>query len=118
MYINYLFSLLFLLTVSSIYGNDNGGALSGVVTDAISSQPLQGVSVSIPDLKIATLTDKEGRYNFNSVPNGTLTFLFSNVGFHWKAWIVTVRGVTRKDFSLHPSVVENDKVPVTGYPLP
>jgi len=114
MYINYLFSLLFLLTVSSIYGNDNGGALSGVVTDAISSQPLQGVSVSIPDLKIATLTDKEGRYHFKSVPNGTFTLLISHVGYQSKAVNVTVRGVTRQDFSLHTSVVENEHVTVTG----
>jgi uncharacterized protein (TIGR02145 family) len=46
------------------------GELSGTVTDAITSQPLENATVIITQLNDTTLTDSEGKYSFkNLVPS-------------------------------------------------
>ncbi|MFT4095029.1 MAG: TonB-dependent receptor [Niabella sp.] len=96
------------------HATDDKGKLSGTVTDAASQAPLAGATVSIPDLKISTITDVNGTYFFSSLPGGRLTIQVSFVGYRSKVETVSISGNTIKNFSLLSSVVENENVTVTG----
>lgn len=110
------FLLLFLLVFTTgilSAGNERAG-LSGVVTDKASGAPLAGATISIPDLRLTTVTDANGRYTFSSLPAGRLTVQVSYIGFKSRVETVAIKGSTQQDFALTASVVENENVTVTG----
>ncbi|MCH5721192.1 carboxypeptidase-like regulatory domain-containing protein [Niabella hibiscisoli] len=106
--------MLFLLATHVLLANDEKAGLSGVVTDATTQTSLAGATISIPDLRLTTTTDANGRYEFNALTSGRLTIQVSYVGYKSKVEMVTVQGQTTQNFSLSPSVVENENVTVTG----
>lgn len=114
MYLKYIFCFMSLFAISIVYGNNERGSLSGIITDSATQTPLAGATVSIPDLKVSTITDTQGSYNFKSLPNGTFTLLISYIGYKSKAISVSIRGASTRNFSLWSSVVENENVTVTG----
>jgi len=114
MQFRYILSILFLLATHVLSANDEKAGLSGVVTDVTSQAPLAGATISIPDLRLTTTTDADGRYEFNALTSGRLTIQISYVGYKSKVEIVTVQGQTIQNFSLSRSVVENENVTVTG----
>ncbi|WP_223713433.1 TonB-dependent receptor [Niabella beijingensis] len=91
-----------------------GGSLKGVVTDALTGQPLPEATISVPDLKLDVTTGKDGSYLIRSLPNGRLVVTVSYVGYKSFVGTVTVKGATVQDFKLAVSVVENEAVVVTG----
>lgn len=88
--------------------------LSGKVTDQINGTPLAGASVIIADLKVGVITDTSGVYRFKSLPPGRHLLEVSYVGYSSFSAYVQVLPETIADFTLSPSVVENDEVVVTG----
>src|SRR6185503_14211402 len=56
------------------------GKISGRVLDA-KGQPLIGVSVAIPVLRIGAATDENGRYTILNVPPGTYDVRFNLLGY-------------------------------------
>jgi iron complex outermembrane receptor protein len=54
--------------------------LSGIVTDG-KNQPLKGVSVYASELHKGAVTDENGKYAFNNLPNGNLKLTFTFIGF-------------------------------------
>ncbi|GAB3427831.1 TonB-dependent receptor [Niabella aquatica] len=97
-----------------LYANEDKAGLSGVVKDAATQAPLAGATVSIPDLKLSTLTDANGIYRFNALSNGRLTVQVSYIGYKSKVETVIISGTSVHDFLLFQSVVENENVTVTG----
>ena len=61
-----LYTLVLLLCASYTYAADI--IFSGSVVDAQTKQPLPGASINIPDLKLTTQTDLQGRFSFNRIP--------------------------------------------------
>lgn len=94
--------------------NDNFGAMSGRVIDSLTSAPLEGATVSIPDLKVSTTTNKDGQYHFNYLPGGRFTVQVSYVGYKSKVTQVYIGQNNTINFSLLASVVEYENVTVTG----
>lgn len=64
-------------------GKSTFGFIQGIVKDD-KKQPVEGVNVAIPSLKMATATRKDGSYNFSSVPYGKYTIIISYIGFDKK----------------------------------
>ncbi|PWA04523.1 TonB-dependent receptor [Flavobacterium psychrotolerans] len=56
-------------------------SISGTVTDS-KSQPIKGVSVFVADLHKGTVTDENGNYTFNNLPNGTVKLSFVFGGYN------------------------------------
>jgi Carboxypeptidase regulatory-like domain/Phosphoesterase family len=68
-------------TTESIGLNEDGG-ISGMVTDAQTSLPLQGVTVTCSGgCSATTSTDSFGNYSFEDVAPGTYSLTFSDGGF-------------------------------------
>ena len=72
---------LSLFFVISIGFTQNSGLISGTITDADSSKFIPNVSVIIDSLKIGTLTNESGYFEFKSVPAGSYQIRFSCIGY-------------------------------------
>ncbi|TGD59643.1 TonB-dependent receptor [Flavobacterium humi] len=62
--------------------------VSGTIT-AANNKPLELVSVAIPELTIETLSDANGKYAINNLPNGNFKLIFTYFGYETQA--VTIR---------------------------
>lgn len=85
-------------------------SISGKVTDE-NSQPLPGVTVRVKNTRLVTLTDKDGRYNFNSPVEGNM-LVFSLLGYAEKEVAIS-GGVI--NVSLLPSQTDLSEVVVVGF---
>ena len=61
--------------------------ITGIVTDALTNDPLPGVTVLLKGAKTAVVTDGNGRYAI-TVPAGNHTLVFSFIGFITKEEMV------------------------------
>jgi outer membrane receptor protein involved in Fe transport len=57
------------------------GKISGVVTDAASGQPLEGVQVRVQGTGLGAATQANGRYFMINVPPGTYTVVAQRIGY-------------------------------------
>ncbi len=57
------------------------GTVQGIVTDAATSLPLQGVSVAVTGMATPALTDVNGQYQIANVPAGTVAVTASKAGY-------------------------------------
>ena len=91
------------------------GAVTGVVTDATSGQPLDGARVSLAGTRISALTASDGRYLLGSAPAGTQTVkvVIFGYGTREREVTVTLGSTLRADFRLEVSGVDLDQ-PVTA----
>jgi hypothetical protein len=62
--------------------------ISGVVGDAMSGTPIEGVLVRIPDIRQHTFTDEDGQFQISRIPLGTHEWSFSAPGY--SAWTETM----------------------------
>jgi iron complex outermembrane receptor protein len=90
------------------------GALSGTVTDKADGKPIIGATVSIPDLKVATQTDVNGKYAFSRVPKGIYLVQISYLGYSSFYQRVDFSKTTQLDVTLKASAIEAGEVVITG----
>ena len=108
-------NFLFAKSTFSVIGFDNNSAINGIVTDAKTNQPLQGAAVTIPDLKLGTVTDSLGRYSLKNLPAGNFLIEVKFEGFKSITKNITLKnGVTVENFKLEESAAEINEVVVTG----
>ncbi|MBR1576051.1 MAG: TonB-dependent receptor [Bacteroidales bacterium] len=86
--------------------------MKGRVTDE-KGQPLELAVVSLNDM-VWTTSDVNGEYVFANLKSGEYTFVVSLLGYDDLSGKVTVRGDTRKDFSLKDLSLELSGVTVTA----
>ena len=79
-----LIKALILLGSLSVYGQNS---LSGKITD-IQNEPLFGVEIYATELHKGTITNKNGEYKLNNLPNGKVKILFSYLGFQTQTKII------------------------------
>src|SRR5262249_40220012 len=99
------------------------GSLSGIVTDAISGQPLSGVKVSLPQSwtyagSPTVTTDQRGHYEISQVPGGLTYWLVTSLSGYLQpcAAPFEVNGATRVDIQLVATSLlleSNSGIPVT-----
>ena len=63
-----IYTLLFILIAVNSFAQNE---LSGKVKDGKDSTALAAVSIYIPDLKLAAITNSDGTYTIKNIPNGT-----------------------------------------------
>jgi iron complex outermembrane recepter protein len=90
------------------------GSLSGTVVEKDKASPLEGASVYIPDLKVGTITDKNGFFKFNSLPSGTYLVEIHYIGYATFYQNVDFTKSPVLDVQLSLSTIEADEVVVTG----
>lgn len=86
--------------------------VSGTVTSAEDNVTMPGVSVFIEGTTEGTITDIDGRYNLNNVPEDA-TLVFSFMGM--KTEKISLEGRTEINVVLEPGAIGMDEVVVIGY---
>src|ERR1051326_8053864 len=92
------------------------GAVAGIVTDAHSSAPLQGVALEVVGTRLGGTTGSDGRYRITGIPAGSYTLVARRIGYASGRRPITVtdNGQATIDFALQASAAMLDQVVVTG----
>src|SRR5208337_1954782 len=118
------FLLIFLVQISTAtfaftFKNDTArtpgtGSLSGVVTDKQDGKPIQGATIVIPDLRMGTNTDVDGKYILNNLPKGVYLIQVSFLGYGTFNQKIDFSKTTSRDVQLQVSSIEAAEIVVTG----
>jgi hypothetical protein len=90
-----------------------GGRIQGVVSNSVTSSPLEDVAVSVVGTALTGSTNALGQYALTAVPPDTYTVRFLKAGYDTlevEGVIVTVGDTVQLDVNLDPSGVEHDGV--------
>lgn len=104
----YLFILLSFLAVN-LYSQIN---VKGTVLSGTDKEPMIGLTVIVKGTTNGTVTDFDGVYNLNDVPEDA-TLVFSMIGF--KSQEIKVAGKTVIDIIMHEDIESLEEVVVVGY---
>ena len=92
----------------------NAQSLSGNVTDSVSHQPLQGVTVYFPRLKSGTITDIKGNYKIAQPPEGAYKVVLRLLGYTTLTKQIIINGDTSLDFAMTVSSTSMKEVIITA----
>src|SRR5438105_2249153 len=107
----YLFIQLFALaSTASIAQNE----LTGKITDSKDSSALAGVTVFIPELKTAGVTDANGLYRIKNLPAGEQLVEIRLLGYASITREVEIKSSTNLNAELTASNIDIPEVVVTG----
>ena len=106
-----LFYATLLLGFTSFVSAQN--KIVGTISDK-DNQPLTGVNISIPEIHKETVSDVDGKYTLNNLPNGTFKILFSSVGFASQKISIAMSGKeVNQNIILEGNIVHMDEVIVS-----
>ncbi|MFT5749354.1 MAG: iron complex outermembrane receptor protein [Ancylomarina sp.] len=117
--IRYILAILLLLPqFTYALGEPKNNKLTGQVTDSDNGMGLPGVSIFIPELQKGTISDTEGNYFIENLPNSKITIQFSFIGYESSINVVYLEnGNTELNISLpFTSVTTQDIVVSGGFP--
>jgi len=99
-----VFAFIVLLVSTAAFAQ-TGATIHGRVTAASDGSPIPGVSVSIDDLRLSTVTDADGRYTLAvTQANGQeVKVTVSLEGFQKRTADVRLSGDVTRDFALRPA---------------
>jgi TonB-dependent receptor len=111
-----LLTLCFTLVTSAFAADSSGGTITGNVSNAGTSNLLEGARIEIPALGRSALTDNTGRYVMSGVPAGTHELVATYIGLDPVRATVTVGGGQRvtRDFDLTTAIYRLEEFKVTG----
>ena len=81
------------------------GRIQGIVTDANTSEPIQGVNISLSPTGASAVTGSDGRYEFANLELGQYTVQGMKTGYetNTKSIVVGEDGVASGDMQLRPA---------------
>ncbi len=113
----YLFILITLSISTTISAINNGGgktSLSGKITDKITGEGIPGVTLYIPDLKIAAISTIDGTYTIGNLPRSKILIQISFIGYKTIVETIDLASMTTNNFEMEASAKEINEVVVTG----
>lgn len=90
--------------------------LTGSVRDSKNNEKLPGVTIYFPEIKTGTLTNEEGEFSLDELPNSKLLIQVSLIGYESVTQQVDLRETAQIDFKLEESITEIREVVITGQP--
>jgi iron complex outermembrane receptor protein len=108
----YILTLFFCILFSASLLAQN--QLSGKIRDEKDNSSLPAVSVYIPDLQLAAITDSSGTYTIRNIPNGTYLLQVTLIGYATQIREINIKESSTADFILKRSSMEFNEVIVTG----
>ncbi len=92
------------------------GTIVGTVTEAMRGQPLPNATVTIPELSLGALADRDGRFRLSDVPVGIHLVSVTLIGYAPATATATVADgeITTLSFALDFSAIAFDEIVVTG----
>src|SRR4051812_21297826 len=95
-----VFAVLFLLAAAVVFGQGST-TIKGRVTASSDGAPLPGVTVSIDELHISTVTDADGRYTLTAPATGRDVKISAVLeGFQRRTLDLRLSGDATRDFAL------------------
>lgn len=110
----WLIALCYLPTSLYAQAKSNSVNINGKVVDAITMEKLVGASVYFPDFKRGSVVDGNGEFNISGVPQGEYIIEISFFGYKSLVEKINTATYKSKTFALTTSIVEQEKVIVTG----
>jgi Outer membrane receptor proteins, mostly Fe transport len=92
----------------------NKVTLTGKVIDAATGAALPGVAIYFPDLKTGTVTDLNGIYRIDNLPNVKVLIHVNYLNFRGVIEDIDLSKITVKNFLLEHTATELNEVVVTG----
>ncbi len=108
-----LWSWMLLLT-NTVFAINTKTSLTGKITDQKTGETLPGVSVYLPDLKTGAVSNQEGIYKINNLPDKIVLIQVNFIGYQTIVEHVDLSKQTVKNFSIQLSVKEMHDLVVTG----
>ena len=105
--------MLILASILLINLNAYSRTISGLVTSDEDGSSLPGVNVMVKDTKLGTVTNINGYYNLDDVPDGRVVLVFASVGFT-TAEIELKANQKQLNVKLQADVRQLNEVIVTG----
>lgn len=106
--------LIVLFSIDGLAQNSKNPKIFGRVTDTSSGLPLAGAYITIDDARKGAVTDASGNYSLTNFPPGHHVIEVSFTGYSTEVIHINIEGTVEKNFSLSPSIIENQQVIVTG----
>ncbi|MEO1628888.1 MAG: DUF3179 domain-containing (seleno)protein, partial [Bacteroidota bacterium] len=93
-------------------------SLSGVITDWNSKEPVDAAHIFLENTTFSTLTDEQGQYRFDKLPEGTYKLVVSHISYRAVSKVVRVSSATTSasdgNFKLFPSTVDLSTIQVSA----
>jgi iron complex outermembrane receptor protein len=102
------------LTFANLDFNPNKTILTGKITDKKTGEPIPGVSIYLPDLKIGDISNADGTYEIDNLPQTKVLVEVSFTGYNLISENIDLSVTTTKDFKMEQSVNELNEIVVTG----
>ncbi|MEP2280456.1 TonB-dependent receptor [Maribacter sp.] len=109
-------TVILLFIFLSAYSQEHFSTISGNVKD-VYGKPLPFASVLIEGLQLGVLTDDNGAYTIDKVPQGRRTIVVSFIGYTTRSKVVEIKNNTEKitlNYTLEENVENLDEVNVNG----
>ena len=117
--IRYILAIVLLLPqFSYALSETKNNKLTGKITDLVDGTAIPGVSIFIPELQQGTVSNTNGEYLIENLPNGKITIQFSFIGYESSInTIFTATENSELNISLaFTSVTTQDVVVSGGFP--
>src|SRR3954471_14316300 len=105
----FFYSLLLLLLLAQniiTAGNSQKTSLSGTITDKATGQTIPGVTIYVPDLKTGAVTDINGHYLIENLPQTKVLVQITFIGYKTIVETIDLSQITTRDFALEISAKE------------
>jgi len=89
-------------------------SLEGKVVSKKTGKAIEGASVTLPEMKLASISKANGNFAFNSLQKGSYLLEISMVGYETSFQQINLVGNNNTIVALNESVVEQEGVTVTG----
>lgn len=109
-----LILLLSINTFALAKTTEKTGKITGKITDLITGRPMAGVTISIPDLNVATSTNANGIYVLKQLPRGEYLIQVTAIGYASITKMIDLGNTYSVDFKLSASNYELSDVIVTA----
>jgi hypothetical protein len=117
-YIYFLYSVIFFLSLSSFTFAGTTGKLSGEITDSGTGEPLFGANIVIEGTYLGAASDIDGYYFINNIPPGKYRIIISAVGYQKtivENVLIKIDLTTELSLKLNSTVIEmQDEIIVTS----
>jgi iron complex outermembrane receptor protein len=94
--------------------DDATTTLTGTIVDKTDGKPIPGASISIPDLRIGTVSDANGKYIISQLPKGVYLLQVSFIGYATFNQRVDFAKTNQINVQLQTSSIEAGEVVITG----
>jgi len=92
--------LLFFIITTQIIVAQSGG-IKGKITTNNSSEQLSNVNIKVLELSLGTVSNIQGKYDFNKIPDGKHTIQFSHIGYKIITKVVEIKNSNIIDLNVN-----------------